>query len=75
MSVRARRIAKVIIAGQWYTVKLGTFEVLEMELTDDDANPLHAEPLEMRAYHFRTDNGDEYYGPLAAIELFKLIDV
>jgi hypothetical protein len=74
MSIRAKRIAKLIIAGQWYTVALSSFEIVDMELTDDDGNPLH-DPLDAKAYHFRTENKDEYYGPLAAIELFKLVDV
>jgi hypothetical protein len=75
MSIRAKTISKVIIAGQWYTVKLGTFEIVEMEFTDEDGNPVHGEPLETRAYRFKNDNGDHYYGPLACVELFKLIDV
>jgi hypothetical protein len=75
MSIRSKRIAKVIISGQWYTVKLDTFEVVEMEFTDDDGNPLHPDPLETRAYRFTNDNGDNYYGPLSSIELYKLIDV
>jgi hypothetical protein len=75
MSIRSKRISKVIIAGQWYTVKLDSFEVVDMEFTDDDGNPLHGEPLDTRAYRFKNDNGDLYYGPLASIELYKLIDV
>jgi hypothetical protein len=75
MSARIRRVAKVIIGGQWYTVRVGSLEVIEMELTDDDGNPVHSEPLDTPAYHFITDNGDEYYGPLSSIDLFKLIDV
>jgi hypothetical protein len=75
MSIRAKRISKVIIAGQWYTVKLDTFEVLEMEFTDEEGHPIHADPLETLAYRFKNDNGDLYYGPLANIELYKLIDV
>jgi hypothetical protein len=75
MSIRAKRIAKLIIAGQWYTVALSSFEIVDMEFVDDDGNPIHDEPIEGKAYYFRTENKDEYYGPLAAIELFKLIDV
>ena len=75
MSVRVKRIAKVIISGQWYTVKLASFEIVDMEFTDDDGTPIHGEPLETRAYRFQNDNGDLYYGPLASIELYKLIDV
>jgi hypothetical protein len=75
MSARIRRVSKVIIAGQWYTVRVGSLEIQEMEFVDDDGNPVHAEPLDARAYRFRTDNGDEYYGPLSSIELYKLVDV
>jgi hypothetical protein len=75
MSIPAKRISKVVIAGEWYTVALGSFEVIEMEFTDDRGDPIHDEPLEFPAYHFKTLNKDEYYGPLTAIELFKLIDV
>jgi len=46
-----------------------------MEFTDDEGNPVHGEPLETPAYTFKTENGDEYYGPLSAIQLFKLVDV
>ena len=46
-----------------------------MEFTDDDGNAVHNFPLETKAYRFLTQNRDEYYGPLSAIQLFKLIDV
>jgi hypothetical protein len=75
MSIRAKRISKVIISGQWFTVKLDTFEVVEMEFTDDAGNPVHTESLDTRAYRFQNENGDTYYGPLNSIELYKLIDV
>ena len=75
MSARIKRVAKVIIGGQWYSVRVGSLEIIEMEFTDDDGNPVHGEPLETPAYTFKTENGDEYYGPLSAIQLFKLVDV
>lgn len=75
MSIRARQITKVIIGGQWFTVFLGSFEVVDMEFLDEDGNPLHTDEIGVKAYHFRSENKDEYYGPLSAIELFKLIDV
>lgn len=75
MSIHAKRIVKVIIAGEWFTVAMDTFEVLEMEFTDDAGNPLHSEPIDIKAYRFKNDNGDEYYGPLSDISLFKLIDL
>lgn len=74
MSIPAKRISKVIIADQWFTVFLDSFTVVDMEFTDDDGSPL-TDPIDAKAYHFRTDNKDEYYGPLSAIQLFKLIDV
>lgn len=74
MSVPAGRISRVVIAGEWYEVAIGSFEIVEMEFTDEDDTPLHA-PIDERAYHFRTGNDDEYYGPLSAIDLFKLVSM
>jgi hypothetical protein len=71
MSVIAGRITRVVIAGEWYDVALGSFEILEMEFTEDDGTPVHT-PIDERAYHFYTANNDEYYGPLSSIDLFKL---
>ena len=73
MSVRTRSIGKVIINGNWYTVQPGTFEIIELGFEDDDGNPLHP-PFGQYGYRFRTENRDEYVGPLSAIELYKLID-
>lgn len=73
MSYRADRVSKVIIAGNWFTVQPGTFQVIEMAFTDEAGNPLHDEDLG-QGYTFITDNGDEYIGPLEAIQLFKLVD-
>ena len=75
MSVQSKRIGKVIIAGEWFTVALDSFEVVDMEFTDDNGNPTHNDSIEVKAYRFKNDNKDEYYGPLSAIQLFKLIDV
>lgn len=75
MAVTAKRVRKVIIAGEWYTVLTGSFTIEELEFTDDDGNPVHADPLDTRAYRFLTDNRDEYIGPLSAIQLYKLADV
>lgn len=74
MSIPIRRIARVVIRGEWVTVADGTFEIEELEFTDDDGNPAH-DPLDVWAYKFMTDNRDWYYGPLANIELFKLKDI
>lgn len=75
MSIPSKRIGKVIISGEWFSVALDTFEVVDMEFVDTDGNPIHNAPLDMKAYKFVTQNGDLYYGPLEAIQLFKLIDV
>ena len=74
MSIPARRVSRVVIAGEWYDVALGTFEVVEMEFTEDDGTPVH-DPLDVRAYRFTTQNRDEYYGPLSSIDLIKLVDI
>ncbi|MCU0269177.1 MAG: hypothetical protein MUF83_11095 [Acidimicrobiales bacterium] len=71
MSIRANRVSKVIIGGNWISVEPGSFRIVDMQFTDDDGNPLHG-PLEVKAYQFRTENHDDYYGPLSAIELIKL---
>ena len=73
MSVPIKRIARVVIAGEWFTVAQDTFAVEELELTDDDGNPVHG-PLDVFAYRFIRDNGDEYYGPLSELQLIKLKD-
>jgi hypothetical protein len=75
MSIPAKRIGRVLLAGNWFTVALNSFEVLDMEFTDDSGNPIHADPLDIRAYRFTTDNKDTYYGPLSEIQLYKLIDI
>jgi len=75
MSIKAKRITKVIIGGQWFTVFLDSFEVIDMEFLDDNGNPLHTDELGVKAYHFKSENKDEYYGPLSEIQLFKLMDV
>ena len=73
MSVRADRISKVIIAGNWFTVSVGSFQVVDLGFTDEQGNPLHDGDLG-KGYHFVTDNDDEYVGPLSSIELYKLVD-
>lgn len=74
MSIPTRRVSKVVIAGEWFDVEMGTFEVVDMEFTDDDGNPLHG-PIDDKAYRFMTTNRDTYYGPLRAIQLIKLFDL
>jgi hypothetical protein len=74
VSIRARQVSRVIIGGEWFTVELGTFEVVEMAFTDDSGDMTH-EPLDTHAYTFLTPNRDRYYGPLSAITLIKLADI
>jgi len=75
MSIPSKRIGKVIISGEWFTVALDSFEVVDMEFTDMSGNPTHDSTINVKAYKFFTQNGDEYYGPLSSIQLFKLIDI
>jgi hypothetical protein len=74
MSIRAKQVSRVIIGGEWFSVELGTFEVVEMAFTDDSGEMAH-EPLDTHAYTFLTPNRDRYYGPLSAITLIKLVDI
>ena len=74
MTVQARQVSKVIINGEWFSVELGTFEVVPMEFTDETGQPFH-DPLDTMAYSFLTTNRDRYYGPLSAISLYKLFDM
>lgn len=74
MSIPVRRVSRVVIAGEWYEVELGSFEVVEMEFTEDDGTPIH-DPIDVKAYKFSTPNRDEYYGPLSAIDLMKLANL
>jgi hypothetical protein len=74
MSIRAGQITRVIIDNEWFSVELGTFEVVEMVFTDNDDEPIH-DAIATMAYRFRTPNNDRYYGPLSAISLFKLADI
>lgn len=74
MAFTTRQISRVVIRNEWITVADGTFEVEELEVTDQDGNPLH-DPLDVWAFRFRTDQGDEYCGPLSVIEIFKMKDV
>ena len=71
MSIKADQVSRVIIGGEWFSVELGTFQVVPMAFTDDDGVPAH-EALDIPAYTFMTPNRDRYYGPLSAIELIKL---
>lgn len=73
MSIEASRVSRVVIAGEWYTVEVGSFEVVELAFVDDTDEPTHP-PTDALAYHFFTPNHDEYWGPLAAVQLVKLVE-
>jgi hypothetical protein len=72
MSVETKRVAKVIVNGQWITVRHNTFQVTEYAFTVDGA--VCHPPIQTLAYRFTSETGDEYYGPLSALELIKVID-
>jgi hypothetical protein len=74
VGIPASQISKVIINGEWFSVELGSFEVIEMAFTDETGQPLH-DQLDEMAYTFLTTNRDRYYGPLSAITLYKLADM
>jgi hypothetical protein len=74
MAIRARQVSKVIISGEWFSVELGTFQIVAMGFTDEEGTLAH-EALGVPAYTFLTPNHDRYYGPLSAITLIKLADV
>ena len=74
MAIKAGSISKVVIDNEWFSVELGTFDVIEMVFIDDEGEATH-EPLDTKAYTFVTPTGDRYYGPLSAISLIKLADV
>jgi hypothetical protein len=74
MSVPADRVSRVVIAGEWFSVELGTFEVLDLEFLDEQGEPLH-DPVPDKAYRFTTPDQDTYYGPLSAIQLVKILEL
>jgi hypothetical protein len=71
MSVPLNRITRVVIFNEWFTVRLGSFEVVDLSFDDPGGNPTHP-PLGIPGYHFFNDNSDEYFGPLSEISLYKL---
>ena len=72
MSIPAERITRVIINGEWYSVELGTFRIEPLAFVDAEGRPIH-EPTGELAYRFTTPNRDEYFGPIGAIDLFKIV--
>lgn len=74
MPITLNKISRVVIAGEWITVERGTFEVEPMQFVDDSGNPA-TPPMEVWCYHFVTDNRDEYFGRLDAIDLIKMANL
>lgn len=76
MAIPMHRVSRVVIRGEWYSVELGTFEVTTMAFSDSgsDDEVTHA-PLGELAYHFVTPNHDEYWGPISALDIIKLLDI
>lgn len=74
MPIEASRISRVVIRREWVTVDRGTFKVEPFTVVDDAGNATHPD-IGMWAYHFFTDLGDEYYGPITEIELYKMANV
>ena len=72
MSIPVKMISRVVIFDEWFTVKLGSFEIVDMSFDDEGGNPMHP-PLGIPAYHFFNDNNDEYYGPLSELSLIKML--
>lgn len=73
MGITASQVARVVINGQWYTVRGGTFSVVELGFDDAEGNPMHP-PSGVLGYRFVGEAGDIYTGPLSAIELVKVIE-
>ena len=71
MPIEANRISRVVIRGEWVTVQRGTFRIEPFTVLDDAGGPMHPD-LGHWAYHFLTDDGDEYYGPVTDIQLYKM---
>jgi len=74
MAIPLDRVSRVIINGEWYSVEMGTFRIEELAFVDDEGLLTHP-PIDHLAYHFETPNRDEYYGPLSAIDLIKVIEI
>ncbi len=74
MPIQLNKISRVVIAGEWITVDRGTFEVEQMQFVDETDNPA-TPPIETWCYHFFTDNRDEYFGRLDAIDLIKMANL
>ena len=74
MPIELHRISRVVIHSEWVTVERNTFNIEPFTMVDQSGNATHPD-IGMWAYHFFTDNGDEYYGPITEIELYKMADV
>ncbi len=75
MAIKARQVSKVIISGEWFSVELGTFEIVPDGLHRRRGQPGPRGRWACPPTRFLTPNRDRYYGPLSAITLIKLAEI
>lgn len=68
--IPTNRVSRVVIAGSWYSIQVGTFKVVPLQFEDENGQPL-GEPMGF-GYDFLTIDRDRYTGPLADLQLIKL---
>jgi hypothetical protein len=71
MAIKVDQVSRVVIAGAWYSCQVGTFRIVPYEFHDENGKPVGGE-LGF-AYEFRTIDRDFYTGPLAELQLIKLV--
>ena len=74
MPIELHRISRVVIHSEWITVQRNTFSIEPFTMVDEQGNATHPD-IGMWMYHFFNDTGDEYYGPITEIELYKMAQV
>lgn len=74
MPIKADAVTKIVIGGEWISVRPGTFRLERFLLTDREGSPVHPD-LGLTAFTCVTENGDNYYGRLEAIELLKTAEI
>lgn len=72
MAVKCNQISRVVIAGSWYSIEVGSFKVVPFGFLDDSGQMIGDEPKEL-AYEFYTIDRDFYTGPISSIQLVKLV--
>lgn len=69
MGIDVDRVSRVVIAGEWYSVEVGSFQVIPFHFVVD------GEPkgdVERVGFRFRTIDRDIYTGPVEALQIVKL---